>query len=129
MGRPTVQDIAARIQAENAASGPGLLAVERNSMRDVIGYCGLIFQGNGSVDEPELAYELLRAAQGAGYATEAAQAVVNWATDAGYRRLWATVWDWNIASRRVLAKLGFQETGPVEPHSTYGVSLLTIREA
>ena len=29
-------------------------------------------------------------------------------------RLWATVWDWNTASRRVLAKLGFAETGGKE---------------
>ena len=35
------------------------------------------------------------------------------------RRLWATVWEWNTASRRVLAKVGFAETERQEtPHGT-----------
>jgi [ribosomal protein S5]-alanine N-acetyltransferase len=127
-GRPTVEDIAARIRAEREEPGPGILAVERKGTADVIGYCGLTIHGNGSPDEPELAYELLRAAHGCGYATEAGRAVVTWADQAGYRRLWAGVWDWNVASRRVLDKLGFREVGRVEPHSVYGHSLLTVRE-
>jgi [ribosomal protein S5]-alanine N-acetyltransferase len=103
--------------------------VERKGTADVIGYCGLTIHGNGSPDEPELAYELLRAAHGRGYATEAGRAVVTWADEAGYRRLWAGVWDWNVASRRVLEKLGFREVGRVEPDSVYGHSLLTVRES
>jgi RimJ/RimL family protein N-acetyltransferase len=70
-GRPTVEDIAAQIHAEREEPGPGILAVERKGTADVIGYCGLIFHGNGSPGEPELAYELLCAAHGCGYATEA----------------------------------------------------------
>jgi RimJ/RimL family protein N-acetyltransferase len=127
-GRPTVEDVAAQIRADRGP-GPGLLAVERKGTADVIGYCGLTVYGNGSPDEPELAYELLRAAHGYGYATEAGRAVVAWATDAGYRRLWAGVWDWNVASRRVLDKLGFRETGQIEPGSAHGHSLLTVRES
>jgi RimJ/RimL family protein N-acetyltransferase len=126
-GRPTVEDIAAQIRAERAANEPGILAVERKATGDVIGYCGVVFHGNGSPDEPELAYELLEAARGFGYATEAAQAVVAWATEAGYCRLWATVRDWNAASRRVLERLGFRETGHVEPDAVHGDSLLTVR--
>jgi RimJ/RimL family protein N-acetyltransferase len=128
-GRPTVEDIATQIRAEHGESGPGFLAVERKGTADVIGYCGLTIHGNGSPDEPELAYELLRAVHGCGYATEAGRAVVTWASEAGYRRLWAGVWDWNVASRRVLEKLGFRETGRVEPSSVYGHSLLTVRES
>jgi ribosomal-protein-alanine N-acetyltransferase len=127
-GRPTVEDIAAHMRAGSEESGPGFLAVERKATADAIGYCGLTIQGNGSPDEPELAYELLRAAHGCGYATEAGRAVVTWASEVGYRRLWAGVWDWNIASRRVLEKLGFREVGRVEPDSVYGHSLLTVRE-
>jgi ribosomal-protein-alanine N-acetyltransferase len=41
--------------------------VERKGTADVIGYCGLTIHGNGSPDEPALAYELLRAAHGCGY--------------------------------------------------------------
>jgi ribosomal-protein-alanine N-acetyltransferase len=127
-GRPTVADIAVEVRAERENSGSGILAVERKGTADVIGYCGLVLPGNVSPDEPELAYELLRAVHGCGYATEASRAVVTWASEAGYRRLWATVWDWNVASRRVLEKLGFRETGRVEPTSAYGHSLLAVRE-
>jgi [ribosomal protein S5]-alanine N-acetyltransferase len=127
-GRPTEEDIVAQILAEREEPGPGILAAERKSTADVIGYCGLIFHGNGSPDEPELAYELLRAAHGCGYATEAGHAVVTWAREAGYGRLWAGVRDWNTASRRVLEKLGFRETGQVQRDAVHGDSLLTVRE-
>lgn len=126
-GRPTVEDIATEIRRELEEPRPGVLAVERKSAGDVIGYCGLVFPGNGAPDEPELAYELLRRAHGSGYATEAGGAVVTWATEAGYERLWATVWAWNVASRRVLEKLGFHETGQVEADAAHGDNLLTVR--
>jgi ribosomal-protein-alanine N-acetyltransferase len=128
-GRPTVEDIAAQIRAKQQEPGPGLLAVERKGTADVIGYCGLIIYGTGAPDEPELAYELLRTAHGCGYATEAGQAVVTWADEAGYRRLWAGVWDWNTASRRVLDKLGFREASRAAPGSAHGHNLLTVRES
>lgn len=127
-GRPTVEDIAAQIGAEHDQSGPRLLTVELRGTADVIGYCGLTFQGNGSPDEPELAYELLRATHNLGYATEAGQAIVAWARRTGYRRLWAGVWDWNWASRRVLDKLGFREIGSAESESVHGCTLLTVKE-
>ncbi|MDE3070789.1 MAG: GNAT family N-acetyltransferase [Acidobacteriota bacterium] len=133
-GRPTVEDIAERIRAEQQMraeaeeSRPGILAVERKGTGDVIGYCGLVFSANGPPDEPELVYELLRAAHGYGYATEAGRAVVAWVSEAGYARLWATVRDWNVASRRVLEKLGFRETGKVERDAVHGDSLLVVRD-
>lgn len=127
-GRPTEADIAAQIRLESEEPGLALLVLVQKETANVIGYCGLTSHGNGSLDEPELAYELLSAAHGCGYATEAAQAVVAWAADARYRRLRAGVWDWNVASRRVLEKLGFREIGTVEPTSIHGRSLLTVRE-
>lgn len=121
-GRPTVQDVAAGL-----ADQPGLLAVHLRDTGEVIGYCGLAGDESRPPDEPELAFELLRSAHGRGYATEAGAAVVAWAGAAGMRRLWAAVWDWNVASRRVLEKLGFQETGAVTTESAHGRSLLTVR--
>ncbi len=121
-------DLAAQIGAERAAPRPGLLTVEVKGTGEVIGYCGLVWHGNGSPDEPELAFELFRAAHGRGYATEAGRAVVAWAAEAGYPRLWATVRDWNAASRRVLEKLGFRETGQVEPDPVHGDNLLAVRD-
>jgi ribosomal-protein-alanine N-acetyltransferase len=70
----------------------------------------------------------LRSVHNFGYATEAGLAVITWAGEAGYRRLWAGVWDWNVASRRVLEKLGFRDTGRVSPETVYGRSLLTVLE-
>ena len=127
-GRPGVSDIAAQIRAEATGTWPGVLAVERKGTGDVIGCCGLVHHGNGPPGEPELAFELLRATHGRGYATEAGQAVLAWAASAGHPRVWAGVRDWNLASRRVLAKLGFRETGEVERDPDHGDNLLTVRE-
>jgi [ribosomal protein S5]-alanine N-acetyltransferase len=125
-GRPTVDDLEEWIRS-NQPTSIGLLAVERKDARDVIGYCGLIDSGRGSDGEPELAFELLRRAWRQGYATEASSAVLDWARSSGYSRLWATVRDWNTASRRVLAKVGFSETDRVERDEVYGNNLFATR--
>jgi len=97
-GRPTVEEIAALLRAEREAPRSGLLTIVRKRDGDIIGYCGLIFDGTGPPDEPELAYELLRRAHGFGYATEAARAVLDWAAEAGYRRVWSGAQvEWCIA--------------------------------
>ena len=124
-GRPSIEDVADHLQAEVELVGLKVLAVELRETGEVIGYCGLFSVDYRPPDEPELAYELLVEAHGHGYATEAAQSVVFWARQAGCPRLWADVWAWNTASRRVLAKLGFRETGVVEP-GPYGDSLQTV---
>jgi [ribosomal protein S5]-alanine N-acetyltransferase len=108
------------------SSSIGLLAVERKADRDVIGHCGLIDSGRGSDREPELAFELLRRVWRQGYATEASLAVLDWARSSGYEGLWATVWEWNTASRRVLAKVGFTEERN-ELDAVYGNNLFTTR--
>ncbi|MEV0193965.1 GNAT family N-acetyltransferase [Kitasatospora purpeofusca] len=125
-GRPTVAELEDSIRTDEVWSS-GLLAVERKGPQDVIGYCGLVDTGRGAAGEPELAFELLRRFWGRGYATEAASAVLDRARSSGHERLWATVWDWNTASRRVLAKLGFTETGRTEVHPARGTTLFTTR--
>lgn len=125
-GHPTVAELEDSIRTDKVWS-TGLLAVERKTSRDVIGYCGLVDSGRGPAGEPELAFELLRRVWCQGYATEAASAVVEWARSSGYQRLWATVWDWNTASRRVLAKAGFTETGRKEADAVRGTTLFTTR--
>lgn len=125
-GHPTVEDIEGWIRDERA-SARDLLVAERTGEGDVIGYCGLIPNVHGQDGEPELAFEFLRRVWNQGYATEASRAVLAWAEASGYRRLWATVRDWNIASRRVLAKLGFVETDRVEPDAVHGDSLFTSK--
>jgi RimJ/RimL family protein N-acetyltransferase len=122
-GHPTLAELEDAIRSHQPSPSLGLPAVERKAARDVIGYCGLIDNGRGSAGEPELAFELLRRVWGQGYATEASLAVLDWARSSGYERVWATVWDWNAASRRVLAKLGFTETGRTERDVVHGTTL------
>jgi RimJ/RimL family protein N-acetyltransferase len=80
--------------------------VQRKRDGEILGYCGLVI-GRATASEPELAYELFREAQGSGYATEAAVAIVGAARATGRSRLWSTVRVGNTPSFRVLAKLGF----------------------
>ncbi len=126
-GRPTIRDLEDWIRHLQPRGSLGLLVVERKSTGRMIGYCGLIENEHGPADEPELAFELLRATWGRGFATEASQAVIAGARSAGCTRLWASVRQWNHASRRVLEKLGFLETGRVEPDPVHGDSLFTSR--
>ncbi|WP_244527946.1 MULTISPECIES: GNAT family N-acetyltransferase [unclassified Leifsonia] len=89
--------------------GFGLYTVELAETGEAAGYCGLIV-GRASAAQPELAYELLRAHVGNGYATEAAGVVAEAAFEAGFPVVWATVETWNAPSFGVLAKLGFTTT-------------------
>jgi [ribosomal protein S5]-alanine N-acetyltransferase len=125
-GRPTVADLAESI-GSNPPTSVGLLAVELVETGEVVGYCGLVDSGRAIPGEPELAFELFRRQWGRGYATEASLAVLDWARSSGHQRLSATVWDWNTASRRVLAKLGFVETGHREVDPGCGTTIFTVR--
>jgi RimJ/RimL family protein N-acetyltransferase len=114
-GHPSRDEVRDRlaVQAEESLrTGIGLLAIERRAEPGVIGYCGLVV-GSASVEEPEMAFELLRDTHGSGIATEAARAVVEAARATGRTRLWSTVRRWNSASFRVLEKAGFTDSGRV----------------
>ena len=109
-GEPSAASIQERVEnqlAATAQTGIALLPIWRRLEGDFIGYCGLTV-GRASLDEPEIAYELFRRAHGHGYATEAAQAVLDAAIATGRTRLWATVGSVNTPSLRVLEKLGFK---------------------
>ncbi len=101
-------DNLAKLAHEAEVSGLGLLAVRRRSEGDFIGYCGLII-GRGSIDEPEIAFELFRGMHGQGYATEAAVAIIEATQATGRCRLWSTVRACNHPSFRVLKKTGFRQ--------------------
>ncbi|MDR4984122.1 GNAT family N-acetyltransferase [Bacillus cereus] len=94
-------------------NGISLLTIRRLDEGDFIGYCGLII-GRSTLEEPEIAYELFRSAHGKGYATEAASVVLDAAIATGRHKLWSTVGAWNVASLRVLEKIGFKQH-----HSTW----------
>ena len=108
-GTPTAEEARRDVEVlreREAAAGVSLLAMVRREEGDFIGYCGLVV-GRSTVEEPEIAYELLRRAHGHGYATEAARAVVGAAAATGRTRLWSTTRPDNKASLRVLEKIGF----------------------
>lgn len=121
-GYPSLAAFEASIRTSDPSSA-GLLAVQRKVEGDVIGYCGLV--GGSGGHEPELAFEFLRGCWGQGHATEAGWAVLDRARARGHDRLWASVWEWNAGSRRVLAKLGFTELDREE--TPYGTNVMTTR--
>ncbi|MGW8482649.1 GNAT family N-acetyltransferase [Microbacterium sp. NPDC055903] len=127
-GRPTIEELAAWIRRSPDQGPIRTLVVERLGTAEPLGYCGLVTGGDEHPDEPEIAFEFLRRHQGNGYATESGSAIVELARDAGFARLRATVWEWNTASRRVLAKLGFIESGPHRIDPERGRSLMTVLE-
>lgn len=124
-GRPTEADLQARIAAPS--SNPlGPLVILETATGRVLGWCGLVTSQHTPHGEPELAYELFRHSWGHGYATEAASRVIDAARALGYAALGATVWDWNLASRRVLEKLGFRETTATWVDPDRGTTILTM---
>lgn len=119
------RNIARMARAAND-SGIGFLAIRRRDEAELIGYSGLPV-GRASIDEPEIAFELLRRAHVHGYATEAAAAVIEAAAATGRRRLWSTVRVWNNASLRVLDKTGFRRHH-TEPEERGGDTVYLVRD-
>src|SRR5262245_2561448 len=87
--------------------GIGALVLRKRPNDEALGYTAIVV-GRCSLDEPELAYELLPRAHGRGYATEAARALLDAAVDTGRHRIWATIGSWTAPSLRVAEKLGFR---------------------
>ena len=88
--------------------GFGPYAVVEKHNRNLIGYCGLFYfpDVNGQ-PEVEIGYRLARSAWGQGYATEAANAVRDFAfTTLGIMRLIAMIDPSNVVSIRVAEKIG-----------------------
>jgi len=87
------------------------LAIDRASDGAFLGWCGLT-QWNPDYRSASLGYCLGEAAWGQGYATEAAYAVLQWAYDTlDLNRVQAEADTRNVASARVLEKLGFVREG------------------
>jgi RimJ/RimL family protein N-acetyltransferase len=95
-----------------AEEGSGVrLALDRTSDGTFLGWCGLS-RWNPEHRSAALGYCLDDAAWGCGYATEAAGAVLQWAFDTlDLNRVQAETDTRNLASARVLEKLGFVREG------------------
>jgi ribosomal-protein-alanine N-acetyltransferase len=80
--------------------------VERATGR-VVGHCGLLDKEVDGKTEIELVYVLARPVWGRGYATEIAEAIIQFASEKmGVKRLIALIEPGNVSSERVVAKLG-----------------------
>jgi ribosomal-protein-alanine N-acetyltransferase len=110
----------ARIVDEQAArQGWGIWLILDRAAQSLVGDIG--FKGppdqNGTA---EVGYSVLPAFQGRGYATEAARALIEWATSQpGLRRIVANCLEDNAASIRVLEKAGMRRTGRDEHGLTW----------
>jgi [ribosomal protein S5]-alanine N-acetyltransferase len=95
-----------------AEEGTGArLAVELAADRSLLGWCSLT-RWNPDYRSAEMGYCYDDAAWGHGYATEAAGAVLGWAFDTlDLNRVQAETDTRNVASARVLEKLGFVREG------------------
>jgi RimJ/RimL family protein N-acetyltransferase len=89
--------------------GFGLWAVVEKASDRVVGYCGLIYLED--TPEIEVAYGLAQFAWGKGFALEAAWASLEFGfNELKLERIVAVVNPENVASRRVLEKLGMKYT-------------------
>lgn len=97
---------------EIAAAGTGIrLAVERRSDQAFIGWCSLT-RVNPQYRSASMGYCYDAAAWGHGYATEAGRALLHWGFDTlDLNRVQAETDTRNVASARVLEKLGFVREG------------------
>ena len=100
--------------ASYVANGFGLWCVELRTTSTPIGLCGLLRRD--WLDGPDIGFALLPEFRGAGYAFEAARAVLTHAMDAlGVERVSAIVSPGNGASLALLARLGMQRQSTVRP--------------
>jgi RimJ/RimL family protein N-acetyltransferase len=96
--------------------GHGRWAVEERASNALIGACGILSWQEGTPDEKaEIAYGFGHPWWGHGYATEAARASIDWAFAAfDFPEVVALTNPDNVASQRVLAKIGFVPAGEAQ---------------
>ena len=100
------------IQQQYLAFNTGRLAVLNKATNECIGWCGIKyidFQMNNHINFYDLGYRFKESAWGKGYAFESSLAVIKDAFKKfTIEHIFATAHPDNIASRKVLEKLGFQ---------------------
>jgi RimJ/RimL family protein N-acetyltransferase len=88
--------------------GVGLWLARERASGELVGFCGFLEMPDLH-PEPQLVYALFEAFSGRGFATEMAGAAITWARRrAGFAEIVASVDEMNVASVRLLEKLGFE---------------------
>lgn len=87
----------------------GFWAVHERATGAFVGWVGLTVRAGAQGPEAELGYRIRRVSWGRGYATEASRALVDRIfAEPGVTRVVATTFEANLASRRVMEKLGMR---------------------
>jgi RimJ/RimL family protein N-acetyltransferase len=114
-GIPTPREVIERevlprfLHSYERREGYGVWAVIEKATGDFLGWFGFQPRTDGDSDEIELGYRLRRAAWGKDYATEGARALIfKGFNELGARRVLATTYQDNLASRRVMEKAGLR---------------------
>ena len=114
-GRPTPRDeirdiyLASWLEYYEAGDRWGFWAALEKDTGAFLGWFHLRPRDDDPDDEPELGYRLIASAWGRGYATEGSRALVRRAFESlGARRVYATAMVANVASWRVMEKVGLR---------------------
>ena len=126
-----------RVEAEERAHGHTFWALERKADSRLIGWCGIIRGAVGPVEgKAEIGWRLASDCWGAGYASEAARASVDWLfANLADDTAWAITHTGNLRSRAVMERLGMRycagldfdhprvpEGNQLRPHVTYALA-------
>lgn len=116
VSRATIEEVIAQSVQSFSEDGLGLFGVRLQGSEELVGFCGFVLLEG--MEEIELGYELEPDLWGRGIATEAARACLQYAfEEAGLRRVIAGADAPNVASLRVIEKLGMRPIGRVNPHA------------
>ena len=112
-GAPTPRDVIEReilprfLRSYEQGDGYGVWAVIERATGDFLGWLSFQRQVGGVPGSVSLGYRLRRSAWGKGYAAEGARALIRKGfAELGARRIVATTYQDNLASRRVMEKVG-----------------------
>lgn len=111
-GEPTPRDVVESVvlprflRFYERFNGLGYWAAVEKSTGEFVGWFGLRPHEDSPPDTLELSYRLRRSVWRKGYATEGARALIRKGfTELGMRRVQATTYEHNVASRRVMEKV------------------------
>ncbi len=117
---------AIRAAPEQRLWGDSLVILPGETPR-VVG--SVVFHGHPADGVAEVGYSIEEGSRGAGLATEAVRACVDWAlAQAGIAAVQATTFEWHRASLGVIKKLGMAQIA-VRDHDTLGELLVFERRA